>query len=273
MTHVTRSWVGLGAVLCLVACSDDGDSNTDAHSGSDQGESDLALLEASVQDTGVHDASVNEAGPQSCVGQILTGGEATNARDLGGTPLAGGMRVTCGKIFRGGDLCSLTSAGCGEFASLGIKTVIDLRMAPVQQSDPAAACVTSQTSHVDAALPKLLPDTPANYLALLQEKAAVAKIFAALGGAGSYPVYFHCVIGRDRASFVAALILLALGAERQAVIDEFELSNDAGVTVKTPCIEALLDEIAKLGGIETYLTSAGVTPAQLATLRAEGRTP
>jgi len=146
-------------------------------------------------------------------------------------------------------------------------------MAPVQQSDPAAACVTSQASHVDAALPKLLPDTPANYLALLQEKAAVAKVFAALGSAGSYPVYFHCVIGRDRASFVAALILLALGAERQAVITEFELSNAAGVAVKTPCIEALLDEINKLGGIETYLTSAGVTAAQLATLRAEGRTP
>jgi protein-tyrosine phosphatase len=179
--------------------------------------------------------------------------------------------VGCKKILRGGDLCGLSGDGCDEFARLGIKTVIDLRKADVQQAQPAASCAASQATAVPAAMPKLLPDTPENYLALMTEKSAIAAAFAALGEAQSYPVYLHCVIGRDRASFVTALVLLALGAERQTVIDEFNLSGEASVAVKQPCIEAVLDEIDSQGGIETYLTSAGVTTAQLETLRAEAR--
>lgn len=205
-----------------------------------------------------------------CRQQVLTG-EVTNARSLDGVLLADGYKVACGTLFRGGDLCALGSAGCAELATLGIKTVIDLRQATVQQNQPPAACVSSQAKLVSAAMPKLLPDTPDNYLALLQEKAAVATVFTTLADAGAYPVYTHCVIGRDRASFVAALVLLALGAERQAVVDEFELSEGAGVPVQVPCIEAVLDEIEKQGGIEAYLTSAGVTADQLSALRGAAR--
>jgi protein tyrosine/serine phosphatase len=205
-----------------------------------------------------------------CRQQVLSG-EVTNARGLDGVLLADGYKVACGTLFRGGDLSALGSAGCAEFATLGIKTVIDLRQASVQQTQPPAACVSSQAKLVSAAMPKLLPDTPQNYLALLQEKAAVAAVFATLADTGAYPVYTHCVIGRDRASFVAALVLLALGADRQAVVDEFVLSEGAGVPVQVPCIEAVLDEIDKQGGIQAYLTSVGVTEAQLSALRAAAR--
>ena len=68
---------------------------------------------------------------------------------------------------------------------------------------------------------------------------------------------------------VAALVLLALGAERQTVIDEFRLSAEAGVPVKPECIEAVLDAIDGRGGIEAYLTSIGVSAQQLEVLRAQ----
>jgi hypothetical protein len=160
----------------------------------------------------------------------------------------------------------LDAAGCATLAALGVKTVVDLREPAVQQSQPPPACVAA--ARVLAPMPKLLPDTPANYLALFNETAAVAKVFSVLGEAGSYPVYVHCIIGRDRASFVTGLVLLALGASRQVVIDEFKLSADAGVPVKVECIEAVLDEVEKRGGIEATLGAMGVKPAQLAALRA-----
>ena len=204
----------------------------------------------------------------SCERRVLQD-DITNARDLGGQPLSGGRFVACRRILRGGTLASLSLASCPEFASLGIKTVIDLREPSPQQALPAPSCVQQEATVIDAAMPKLLPDTPDNYLALFDEAATIATIFDALGRAESYPVYIHCVIGRDRASLVAALVLLALGAERQTVIDEFRLSAEAGVPVKPECIEAVLDAIDGRGGIEAYLTSIGVSAQQLEVLRAQ----
>ncbi len=213
--------------------------------------------------------SSRDVTPPSCASRLLKD-DVVNARELGGHPLSGGQHVACRKLIRGGDLSRLSEGGCAELAQLGIKTVVDLRQDAVQQREPPPACVSGRV--VSAALPKLLPDTPENYLALMKHQDAVAAVFSALGDAGSYPVYIHCVIGRDRASFVTALALLALGASRQTVIDEFQLSAAAGVAVKQPCIEAVLDEVEKQGGIETYLTSSGVEASQLDTLRAEATT-
>lgn len=249
MEAVRRAAV-LALGLALVACSSD-----DADGAGDGG-------------TGADATGTDAAGAGACQRQVLTG-DVVNARAVGGLPLAGGKRLACGKLYRGGDLCGLDAAGCDGFAKLGIRAVVDLRAQAAQQSSPAPSCVGKVATLVPAPLPKLLPDTPANYLALLDETAAVKALFTALGQAGSYPVYIHCVIGRDRASVAVALVLLAAGAGRQAVIDEFNLSVKAGVAVKQPCIEALIDEVDRRGGIETYLQGAGVTAARLKTLRAQ----
>jgi protein-tyrosine phosphatase len=244
--------------LTLLGCSDEGSS------GDARPSRDSQFLDGQAADS----IRIDDSALPPCVRGILEN-DVTNARDLGDHPLDDGYRVACRKILRGGDLCQLSQEGCDELLQLGIKTVIDLRQQQVQQSEPPASCVSSQASNVSAAMPRLLPDNPANYLALLNEKSAVAQVFSTLGDAQSYPVYIHCVIGRDRASFVTALILLALGADRSTVIDEFNLSADVGVPVKQPCIEAVLDVIDTLGGIEPYLASCGVTSDQMATLRAQ----
>jgi len=194
--------------------------------------------------------------------------DVTNARELGGYALAGSGYVDCGKIMRGGHLGNLSADGCREFADLGIKTVIDLRMDSEQQQTAPPSCVTDQATVIDASLPKLDPSAD-NYVALLDETDAIAAVFTALGDSAAYPVYIHCVIGRDRASTVTALALMALGASDQTVVDEFDLNNDAGVSVDTGYIQAVIDEIKTRGGIEAYLTSTGVTTAQLQALRSE----
>jgi hypothetical protein len=206
------------------------------------------------------------ATPVQCERRVLME-DITNARDLGGHPLFDGQVVACRKVLHGGSLFSLSTSGCEEFASLGIRTVLDLRELSDQQGMPPPSCVQQSTTVIDAAMPKLLPDTPENYLALFDETAAISTVFSSLGKVENYPVYFHCVIGRDRASFVAALILLALGADRQTVIDEFMLSEEASVLVHQECIEAVLDEIERRGGIEAFLSNVGITPQQLEVLR------
>jgi hypothetical protein len=195
--------------------------------------------------------------------------DVTNARDIGGWPLAGGKQTACRRVMRGGTLVSLSDEGCEEFAKLAVRTVVDLREASVQASSPPPACVTEHATRVLAPMPKLLPDTPENYLALMDQGEAVRKTFAALGNATSYPVYIHCEIGRDRTNFLVALILLALGAEREAVVEEFELSAAAGVAVKTECIEAVLDEIERRGGIDAVLKAFGVAPSEIDVMRAQ----
>jgi protein-tyrosine phosphatase len=227
------------------------------------------LVSGCAGDEGGTDASYQDGGiqPPQCERRVLED-DVTNAREIGGYALTAGGFVDCGKIMRGGHLSGLSADGCQEFSDLGIKTVVDLRMESERTQLPEATCVTDQATVIDATLPKLDPSAD-NYVALLGETGTVAAVFATLGESSSYPVYVHCMIGRDRASTMTALVLMALGVPDQTVVDEFDLNNDAGVSVDTDYIQAVIDEVKSRGGIEAYLTSAGVTSGQVEILRSE----
>jgi hypothetical protein len=190
-----------------------------------------------------------------------------NARDMGGFAAAGGTTVRWRVLMHGGDLSGLSAAGCAAWAALGVHTLVDLRMPTEAAAAPDVDC--AQPGYHDVGLPKLLPPTEANYLQLLAGSgAAFAELFALLAAPDALPCYYHCVIGRDRASVVSALVLLALGVSEADVVTEFLRSNDVGTAVEAAWIEAVLDEVAAQGGIEAYLGSLGVTADQLDALRA-----
>jgi protein-tyrosine phosphatase len=230
------------------------------------------LLCGCAGDEGGSDASYGDGedggiGRPQCDRRVMED-DVTNAREIGAHALSGGGYVNCGKIMRGGHLANLSVDGCQEFSDLGIETVIDLRMESERGQYATPTCVTDQAAVIEATLPRLDPSAD-NYVALLGETTTVAAVFAALGESGSYPVYIHCMIGRDRASTMTALVLMALGVPDQTVVDEFDLNNDADVSVDTAYIQAVIDEIKTRGGIEAYLTSTGVTTSQLEVLRSE----
>ena len=103
-------------------------------------------------------------------------------------------------------------------------------------------------------------------------------------------VLWHCTQGKDRAGCASAMLLAALGAERDLIVADFTLSkhyydpHTAQIPTTTeaqqkaistlisanPAIfEATLDKVeARYGSLENYLTECiGVTPEMMATLR------
>jgi protein-tyrosine phosphatase len=198
--------------------------------------------------------------------------EVPNARELGGTPLATGQAVACGALYRGAPLAGLSSDGCAVFGLLGIRTIIDLRMPEERAAVPEAVCVQSAANIVLAPMPIPYNVSPAEYIADLDAKPSLAAAFAALGDPAAYPIYVHCTYGRDRTGVLAAAVLSALGASRATILQEYLISQQS-VGAVPGSLTAVLDEIDARGGIDAVLAAAGVTPEQIANLRARAIAP
>jgi hypothetical protein len=194
--------------------------------------------------------------------------DVANARDLGGVAVANGQSVACGALYRGAPLAGLSSDGCLAFAARGIRTVIDLRIQSERDMVPEAACVRAAANLVSAPMPVPYDVSAADYIADLDAKTSVAAAFAVLGDPAAYPVYIHCTWGRDRTGVLTALILSALGATRSDIMQEYLISQQTVGAFPSSLI-AVLDAIDTRGGVEAVLAGAGVSPEQLATLRAQ----
>lgn len=193
-------------------------------------------------------------------------GSVPNARSLGGLPLANGATVRCDALYRGSYLTTMTVTGCEAFANLGIRSVIDLRSLGEQSSVPAA-CVTKQATVLSAPLPIPYNVSPEDYLADLYSATSMQTAFSALAAEASYPVYFHCHYGKDRTGVLSAVILWALGATRETIHAEYALSGTAGFAYYPESLEAVLDEIERVGGIDAYFELVGVPPEQVEAMR------
>lgn len=259
----------LAFCLCLAwspalcsGCADDAEANDPPDTSSNQ--------EAQTGDEETDAGSDDSGGdPSISCDTPLFEGEVTNARDAGGLVLSSGAPIPCGRVLRGGHLDGLGERGCAEFADLGIATVIDLRDPNNTGGAAPPACVTENAEVVSAPMPKLLPPTTQTYLALLEETAAWTTLFETVSDKDAFPVYIHCVIGRDRASVAAALVLSAAGVDREEVLEEFMRSSDAGVEVSPEWIESVLDNIEGRGGIDAFVRSLGIDPEALGSALAE----
>jgi protein-tyrosine phosphatase len=190
-------------------------------------------------------------------------GYVTNVRDLGKIPVAGGA-VACGAIYRGGPLKDLKGVGCEQAATLGLGTIVDLRMQSEQDSTPNSACVSAK--RVSAPLPIPYGLGKADYLRDFNETASIATVFHTFGDPAAYPIYFHCTFGRDRTGVVGALLLSVLGVAREDIVTDYLLSKST-VGAYPDSLDAVLDEIETRGGAEAVLTSIGITSAELEILR------
>ena len=223
-----------------------------------------------IADAGDSGGSTGATSSSPCFpGQRVFADQVTNARDLGGVPLNSGRSSACGKLYRGGPLVNSAQAFCVAFKDLGIRTVVDLRTDSERTSSPDVPCVFSQSRVIWAPLPVPYSMSKEQYIADLNTYTSVVSAFDVLGDVTAYPVYFHCTYGRDRTGVLSAVILLTLGATREYVLSEYELTAKAGLYTQPASLTGVLDEIERRGGIDAYLSEAGVARSKIDVLRAE----
>jgi hypothetical protein len=124
--------------------------------------------------------------------------------------------------------------------------------------------VASSTAYYLADLPKILPPSPTSYTQTLDAaEPKLAAIWGHLSGTDALPAIVHCVIGRDRASLLTAMLLLSLGVPQDQVVQDFVSNQDPTVSVEASWLQPMLDRVNAAGGIDAYLLSHGVTQAML----------
>ena len=228
-----------------------------------------------------------------------------NTRDLGGLPLTGGGRTRTGKLLRSDAPFELTDDDIRLLETLGLTTVVDLRQAHELLRDGSRlsgrAGLSIHNVEVWGKIDSSGGDQPADqyditafYIAALDHAgpafAETVRLLAEADGAA----LFHCTAGKDRTGLVAALILEAVGVDRETVLHDFALTEDridplrerllvdaerrgisradfSRLLGATPeLMVPALDRLdRRYGGAEAYLRAAGVGEATFERLRAK----
>lgn len=167
----------------------------------------------------------------------------SNFRSLAGLPTADGRRIAGHVVLRSDQLDSLQSADWDVLASLGVKTVCDLRTAAERNRFPnrlpeqgvrqipieLVGDVRSnpelieplRTRHgsegAEAMMRQMYRQFPE---ALAPHLSTLFRLFRG----DEVPVLVHCVVGKDRTGFTVAVILHALGVADEVVMADYLLS-------------------------------------------------
>lgn len=156
----------------------------------------------------------------------------SNFRDIGGYAGAGGKHVRWGQIYRSAGQPLLSPADQAQIGRLGLANLVDLRSAEERRLAPTriqnirynavgysmaalmqpGAQPVRNGSAIYRGFPTLLaPHLRLVFDRLLNEPGALA---------------YNCSAGQDRTGFVTAMILSALGVDRETIIKDYTLSTE-----------------------------------------------
>jgi protein-tyrosine phosphatase len=164
-----------------------------------------------------------------------------NFRDLGGYPGAGGRTVRWRTLFRSDGLYRLTAADLTLLAGLRLRTVIDLRTRDELDRLGRISWPDDDLAFHHLPMMDVLPpqDTyeqdwvdptrvARQYLAMLASgSTAITSAIDVLCDPASYPLVYHCFVGKDRTGILSAVVLSALGVGRDDIANDYALSEDA----------------------------------------------
>ncbi len=167
-----------------------------------------------------------------------------NFRDYGGYITEDGRSVKWRKLFRSGQLASLTDNDLERFSHLKIKLVFDFRRDDERERDPSLFPCQAKPQVVG------LPITPGSSAGfsenitrgtigadeMARHMCASYREFA-LDQAEHFRTMFshilkqkegaslvHCAAGKDRTGFAVAMVLTVLGVPRKTIIDDYMLT-------------------------------------------------
>lgn len=170
-------------------------------------------------------------------------GNAPNFRDVGPLPLDDGRALRPGMLYRSGELSRLDDDDLARLEALGIRLVCDLRsagerfrfvsrwpaLAPARRIDMPAE--TDSGAGMKPLLERLArqPGPDSARQAMLDLYAGLPVLLApvlrqaaeAMTSGWGVPVLLHCHVGKDRTGVATALLLAALGVQRDAIAADY----------------------------------------------------
>lgn len=221
----------------------------------------------------------------------------SNVRDVGGMPAEGG-RIRSGVLLRSGQLSNVTTNGAALLRSR-VQHIVDLRDGEEVAAEPTEI-EGPDTTHLPLFLGSVRSffeaDTSLDdlYLHLLEESGERLVEAVRIIAAGE-PTLVHCTVGKDRTGVTVALALSAVGADREAVIEDYALTESqlpversrriaaylrsqhpeavhaVALATQSPAdvMRRLLAQIdERWGSAAGYLRANGMTDAELDALRA-----
>lgn len=215
-----------------------------------------------------------------------------NVRDVGGIAV-GSSRIRGGVLLRSGQLAKLTPEG-GALLRERVRRVVDLRDEEEVRHQPSAldgVAVTRVPLFLGSVASFFTEDIGLEgmYRGLVDQSAPrLVEVMRVIAAGESTLV--HCTAGKDRTGVSIALALSAVGAEREAVVEDYALTEalmpserreaiirnmraaglvsenaiDLATRSPAPVMRALLEEIdARHGSAAQYLLANGLTADEL----------
>lgn len=246
----------------------------------------------------------------------LTG--ADNFRSLKGLPMQDGRRIADHTVLRSDQLHRLDDNDWAVLRQIGLKTVCDLRSPAERTHYPNRLPETTprqlhfnvvNDARVDPVFARMLAENPnatgaeqMMFEIYRRLPAALAEHLPALFGLlenDEVPMLIHCAAGKDRTGFATAVLLHALGASPETILEDYLLTASSPLMtdpvkrarieesvsrmVHGTCSDEMIDAILgvresylqraydalneQYGSMDQYLASAGLDTSRLARLR------
>ncbi|AZZ39476.1 Tyrosine-protein phosphatase precursor [Acidipropionibacterium jensenii] len=209
-----------------------------------------------------------------------------NMRDLVGTPAKDGRKIAANRLLRSDNLDRLTPASIETLVHQhDLTDVIDLRTryelsrigAGPLRDDPRVQVTTGSLYPEDdprAVIPPwretmsaITPTTrneamAAHYLEYLEARPDTVLAGLRVLGSARGATDIHCAAGKDRTGTLMAVVLTALGVPREAIVTDYEATNQ-----RLDRIMASLGEAAAAGSATqgAYSGPEQTTPAEIMT--------
>jgi protein-tyrosine phosphatase len=185
--------------------------------------------------------------------QVIDLEGTTNTRDIGGYLTNDLRTIRQRQIIRSENLSRLTASDFQKLEDIGVKTVIDLRSDREHDHSPTVwlgdnppqffhfpigdaqnnwfkaqrklmkkSRFTEEQSleHMKEGYHMIAEDGPPSY----------EKLMDLVLDQSNWPILIHCNAGKDRTGVAVALIMEALGVNRETIMEEFLLTNEIGRT-------------------------------------------
>jgi len=212
-----------------------------------------------------------------------------NFRDLGGYATRYG-ETHFNVVYRSGTLSEATPADIDKMASLGLRTVIDLRDDPAKKDHPDKTIGDPRFVNVllpvngNGRIPTSRQDMVESYLEMLEDPYSARRVFRALMHADK-PCVIHCTAGKDRTGSFIMVVLLLNGVPFEDINADYMMSfpllekltrqtkekyPDFPQAVLTPDVAFLRDVEAlfnsRYGSAEKYCETIGLTEDEITLL-------